>query len=75
MALPLYMYVYVYIYIYIYRVEPLTLMSQVWAYMAPAQQLEAAPLVAAARWHCHQWEAMEGVTRLIPVRTIKFNNS
>jgi len=24
-------------------------------------------------WHCHQWEAMEGGTRLTPVRAMKFN--
>jgi FKBP12-rapamycin complex-associated protein len=37
-----------------------------WPQLAPAQQLEAAPLLAAARWHCQQWTGMEAVTRLIP---------
>jgi len=39
--------------------------EQVWFALSPSQQAEAAPLVAAARWHCHEWTRMSEATCLI----------
>ena len=36
-----------------------------WPTITAAQQLEAAPLLAAARWHCQQWDGLSKVVPLI----------
>ena len=38
---------------------------QVWPYLSPDQQREVAPLLAAAQWHCQQWDAMRRIVGLI----------
>eukprot|EP00966_Prymnesium_polylepis_P187642 4349831-Prymnesium_polylepis.1 len=38
---------------------------QVWPYISPDQQREVAPLLAAAQWHCQQWDAMRRIVGLI----------
>ena len=38
-----------------------------WAHISSTQQLEAAPLLAAARWHCQQWVELDRVVQLLNV--------
>jgi hypothetical protein len=39
--------------------------QQVWPYLSFDQQREVAPLLAAAQWHCQQWESMRRIVHLI----------
>ncbi|KAL1523775.1 hypothetical protein AB1Y20_018699 [Prymnesium parvum] len=39
--------------------------EQVWPYLNNDQQREVAPLLAAARWHCQQWDSMQTTVKLI----------
>ena len=39
--------------------------AQVWPYLSSEQQREVAPLLAAAQWHCQQWESMRRIVNLI----------
>ena len=36
-----------------------------WGYISKSQQLEASPLLAAARWHCQQWDGLSRVVQLL----------
>ena len=36
-----------------------------WPQLSSQQQREASPLLAAARWHCQQWDGLQKVTQLI----------
>ena len=43
--------------------------EQIWGIISAKQQVEAAPLVATARWHCQQWPQMADSTKLIAPTT------
>ena len=45
--------------------SPARASEQVWPYLNAEQQREVAPLLAAAQWHCQQWEQMRRIVQLL----------